>query len=448
MAKGNDYIDIHVIGPGYGESIVVQFPDGSVGVIDPYCSKTDLNQNNRAKLHPIIRFLENHIQPEKIRFVLVTHPHADHCLGTSQFLEHFSASIERLWVYDAFHSAQIQRYLFSLKEHSIEEIDDEFEPGQIYEEITNIDDWISKNKSNFLYVSENTGSIPLPIDNIRVDFYAPTSQILRDFHKPVEDIFKDVTTISGNLVIPIEELPTLKNLNHLSVVMKLTWDETKLLFCADAQELTWDQILVEDKPAKEPIDIDSHFVKISHHGSENGYNKSMFPFSSLESLPKGVVTPYNRGVKLPSSIALSELSPNFENIITTCFPSCPNLYNWDPLAKSKDKIHKKDIPMMPGSWLNNISQDERLKDAITLFPKDKDIMESATFPVEWIEDILDQPSLMNLLREPYRTAVDVLVEKSKTYMDENLFRVSYHIDRSGKTNLKSFTRGCAIYKKS
>jgi hypothetical protein len=447
VATENDQITVHVIGPGYGESIVIQFPDGSVGVIDPYCSKTESNQSNRAELHPLIRFLDNRLRPERILFVLVTHPHSDHCLGTSQFLQHFSDKIERLWVFDAFHSATIGMNLLSLKEHG-KKVDGEFEPGPILDELESIDKWIAANESKFDYANANTGPVTLPVNGITMDFYAPTSQVLREFHGPIRNLFKDVTILWESLVIPLAELPTLPNLNHLSVVTKLTWHEARLLFCADAEESTWDQMELEEEGERKKgsVDIHSQFVKVSHHGSANGYNDRMFPFFRLKALPEGILTPYNRGKKLPSTTALSELSIHFRDIYTTCFPAGPNLNLWEPFSRAEEKPATWKPPRIPGAWLNLITKDKTLKDAVASFPRDEALAESVPLPFEWIQEIVDTPDLMYLLREPYRSAASVLVEK-KTWMPEDLFRAAFSIDSSGHITSRSFSKGCAAYKK-
>jgi hypothetical protein len=58
---------VHVIGPGYGESIVLHLPDGSVGVIDTFAA--------RHGRPPTLGFLRSHFPPATpVRFLAVTPP--------------------------------------------------------------------------------------------------------------------------------------------------------------------------------------------------------------------------------------------------------------------------------------------------------------------------------------------------------------------------------------
>lgn len=68
-------IAVHVFGGTMGESIVVEFPDGTCGVIDCHTqSGTNLEKN------PVCCFLSQR-RIKQLDFVCLTHPHDDHFSG-------------------------------------------------------------------------------------------------------------------------------------------------------------------------------------------------------------------------------------------------------------------------------------------------------------------------------------------------------------------------------
>ena len=71
-------LGIHVIGPRYGEYVVLELPDESVAVLDSF--------GDRRGTSPILAFLREHFPNlEQVEiFFGVTHPHADHCFFASE----------------------------------------------------------------------------------------------------------------------------------------------------------------------------------------------------------------------------------------------------------------------------------------------------------------------------------------------------------------------------
>jgi len=440
-------IKVHVIGPGYGETIVLEFQDGSVGIIDPYCSSQSfLTATNRSQLHPIIRFLENEIKPEKIRFVVVSHPHSDHCLGTVQFIKHFVEKIERIWLFSDFESSELWITLNSKKKH-YRDGKKEFHDSELLREeladIADIKNWCHVKPT---YIGEGYHeSVSLLKGSIEVNIYAPVRKVLSDYTRKLRDIFKDVTISNENMIIPINELPSAKTFNHFSIVMQVEYKRTKLLFCADAQDETWDEIFSPSK--KNGLNLKSHMVKISHHGSLNGYNDQLLTHFTKKNLPVGVLTPFNRNKKLPSFEALKKISPHFEIIATTCFPGCPDLHIWQPKQPYTNSITDHKVTM-PVEWLNDLSKDERLKNFLIQFSKNTNPQKVplSIFPADWTDQICHNPSLISLLCEPYRTAVFYIIESIRTGKIEDLFRVSYTFDTSGNIRDSYHGPGAATYK--
>jgi hypothetical protein len=96
-----DALSIAVFGPGKGESIVVQLPDGSVGVVDG--CREPLDPDDPKGTGDPVRELLQQMQAERggsafsLAFVCLTHPHDDHYAGLGRLLGAFHGNINEVW---------------------------------------------------------------------------------------------------------------------------------------------------------------------------------------------------------------------------------------------------------------------------------------------------------------------------------------------------------------
>lgn len=105
-------LGVHVLGPGYGESVILEFPDKTVGVIDVF--------REPQGAVPVIDFLEKHFDRPTVRFIAVTHPHADHCVGLSDLVDRYRA--EEFFVFDTFQDASLFSFLKALWKHGSRDV--------------------------------------------------------------------------------------------------------------------------------------------------------------------------------------------------------------------------------------------------------------------------------------------------------------------------------------
>jgi hypothetical protein len=100
-------LGIHVLGPRLGESIIVELPDGGVGVIDSFAG-------GEKTPHPVIAFLEQkYPKLSKLRFFALTHPHTDHCHRCAEICNRFPP--DEVWVFRPFPLGQVQSYFTALQ---------------------------------------------------------------------------------------------------------------------------------------------------------------------------------------------------------------------------------------------------------------------------------------------------------------------------------------------
>jgi len=442
---------VHVIGAGYGECIIIEFPDRSVGIIDPYSGTgRGVDNNERPEFHPIIRLLENAIKPTAIRFVAITHPHADHCMGAACLLRHFEDAIQKFWIWPGFPFDGTMKYLLWLKSQNRQE-DTEVElklpPGTILKELHEIKEWFENHKDKVVYFAPGK-NVEIPMnsskESVHFCFLAPTDRFLTDLFDWLGPWSR--IRFSGNkFIIPCDQLPSEPNLNHLSAVMILSWEKAKLLFCGDAETKTWEQILGAGTENDHRKNLEAGWVKISHHGSDSGYNKQFLSLIKISN-PVGVLTPFYRGRKdkrLPTVKGLSDMYPCFRVICSTCLDKCKHIEGWERFKITGST----EMENLPASWMAQITQQPELLKAFATFPeKDLDGWDSDDFelPTKWYCDILKNPKLIELfrphVREKVESAVDVLLRGP-----EHKFRVSYSFDDNGQPVPIKHRNGAGVY---
>src|SRR5438128_1286735 len=89
MAEARSGLELHVLGGGEGESIILRCPDGHWGVIDCFNPSTKVEDN------PTVNFLVNR-GVQELAFACVTHPHSDHYRGMHEVVRKFRP--KRFWI--------------------------------------------------------------------------------------------------------------------------------------------------------------------------------------------------------------------------------------------------------------------------------------------------------------------------------------------------------------
>ena len=105
-------LEIHLIGEGYGESIILQCPNGKVGVLDCFSRQLVTNRgSNTYDFNPVVRFLRRTLKVSRLAFVGFTHPHEDHGRGLSHVLKEYEGAIDEIWMYDTFTDDAFRHWL-------------------------------------------------------------------------------------------------------------------------------------------------------------------------------------------------------------------------------------------------------------------------------------------------------------------------------------------------
>lgn len=227
---------------GVGDTIVVTFPSGGLGVVDAHPS-----QNTHR---PHIRDL---VAGRKLHFVCLTHPHADHGVDLIPVLESHP-HVEEFW-------------------HTIHDI-----PALIYgvEQTVNFPSPVrefasqmNQDWSRFLvniFAAIAVRKIPRHllrsdlrehvIDGVEVFCLSPDESI--------QNAFFDA--YMKKLSNPQVEVP---DPNSISAILALKFGQSLVLLGADALRKNWDSAVKQHRKHSLPK---AHVLKVPHHGARNSFN--------------------------------------------------------------------------------------------------------------------------------------------------------------------------------
>ena len=229
---------------GRGDCVLIRFPDNSWAVVDCGQKRGPYEPYGQAAA-----FLNNE-QPLQtpIRFILATHPHADHDGGILQLMEQLGQT------------RRIQSVFFcgierrSSRSSSNQDVDD----GQ-YSFVEEAKQRVSTGQLDEFKSLCAPEIIPLtpPIEDLRIRVIWPT-----------------VTTVDDATKIEITHLKG-TSVNNLSVVLRIDYGSNSVLLLGDLQGRICKEILGDDAEGT-PIRV----IKAPHHGGED----SIMPWDSISAV--------------------------------------------------------------------------------------------------------------------------------------------------------------------
>lgn len=309
-------LGVHVLGPGYGESIVLELPDGNVGVIDCFA--------RRHAPNPVLGFLESRYPGlARLAFLALTHPHADHCLRAADLLERFVPG--SVWLFPPFPASNICEYYKALKKHqtcdAVEKALD-LPAGSTALSLLQVEDWVTRRRKAGIrcFRALDGGGEPGVLPGaefvngcVRIDFLTPTDDRKFDYVRTVKEAAVRLLEPS----IPSEALAGLRSLHHnaASGAMLVEWGQTRILLMADAEQELWEDRLTPAVPARLKGAV--HFLTVSHHGSANGFHRQLYDLVADPEVTIAVVTPFARNTGLPSPTGIRAIRPCVKELYCT-----------------------------------------------------------------------------------------------------------------------------------
>jgi beta-lactamase superfamily II metal-dependent hydrolase len=303
-------LDLHVIGAGKGESVVLRLPDGSWGVVDCYASVPDDPDTN-----PTAVFLRQQ-GVKTLDFVCLTHPHDDHFVGMARLIDEFRP--REFWRFGALSPAHIRTYLAYLQLRAKAAHSEEL-GRSAYELMCVFERAYRGAKAKTLRTARLTSRSVLRDTRVgdpehgprlRVECLAPSGNQVEAYERAVLScVESDGRRVKGRLPHSAH--------NRVSVVLRVTYGQTRLVLGGDLEAAGWHDVVEEHGEGG----LSASAVKVSHHGSENGYCDGLWGRFAAERPPIAVVTPYYR-FHLPEPEALSHIAVHAASVYTTC-PTTP-----------------------------------------------------------------------------------------------------------------------------
>lgn len=298
---------------GQGDSIILEWltvGGSEIGVID-----CNIYENNNA----VVEHLQN-LKPQRIKFIILTHPHEDHFSGMLELLDYcdfnkitverfiLTGDVDQKWIEDAVNGSIPKLQL-----------------GKILAKILELND-----KKLITYISKVSEGDELSLnDDISMIFYSPSYKQIVEFSKGK---FKKSTGASRNN-------PDANNLSTI-IGLQLRNSKPKILLVSDAPKASFQRII----ELKKHIDFDIIVGQIPHHGS--AFNFHEFFWKSIYN-KNSVCISVGSGYNHPDDFVIQRLkttgyqiySTNFVGalpnhfITTSSSPSTNSLGNFSTLLK-------------------------------------------------------------------------------------------------------------------
>jgi beta-lactamase superfamily II metal-dependent hydrolase len=401
-------IGIHIFGFGQGESIVLQLPDGTAGVIDHFIAGQGPNTYS-----PMVKFIRERLGLSRLRFVAVTHPHADHCRGICEYLVPAFEAVDSLYVFEAIMVSKMHRCLIEGKKRGPqpEERAMGLRRGTISKEIKMLLKMVKERKSGRYRILQGH-EVPL-CQGVTIRHLTPSTsannRYIDSITRAVEMQKLEADSVDHNLACG---------------TFAITYGKATYLFLADAERELWQDLFEAIQEGQVPALPAARLIKVSHHGSENGYFEPLYKSVCGEDTIL-VVTPFTRH-KLPSRDGMNFLRSHFplpNTILSTngAAASQTSTLRWH-LAGSGELV------TVSREWVHDVLNDPERRAFLTGRPVSRTTTGKETLAQDWLYDCAKEPGRAKSL-DPMLTNFEV---SDKRQHIEDEFRVSLSFDSEGR----------------
>ncbi|HBH53501.1 MAG TPA: hypothetical protein DDY91_16570 [Planctomycetaceae bacterium] len=442
-------LGIHVLGRGFGETIVLEFPNGSVGLIDCCSPQLAIPGGASPSTHnPVLRFLADTLRAESLAFVGLTHPHEDHARGLSHVLSEYAGRIGQIWMFRAFQSDALTRLLRAMRLSSrrlpVEELLNE-RPGTFAFELVKVRDQVRQhchtNKSDpdcFRDFSAND-SFYLPNEPVSCTFLGPSDVLSMLYEAHLIDSLANAIDASGLGVDP-QWNPGSINHNLVSASLLLTYGRTKILLGGDMELDAWDHVMKRQAaPPDSGPSVGCQLFKVSHHGSVTGIHPQLVEQLPVDGRPPmAILTPFNRHRHpLPTAAGLAQLLPHVSELFVTNVNEVRRALKKSNGEGKTSTVHDTGevvAQAVPFSWSTAIRAHPELLGAlnqnVTQVEAPVAVPTSVpSIPLAWYSDIQANPKLWSLLSPVLQQEFSA---KVPTPAMETDCRVSFYFNASGE----------------
>lgn len=293
-----DEIEITVMGPGYGESVVIHLGNGQWMIVDSCVDSFDPDKPS-APLKYLSRI---GVKFEKaVKFIVVTHWDDDHVRGMADVVE--SCSSADFFTTDVFTNEKFISFVQAMA------ADRGHANGGNVENIRRI--------INYLYDAQKTIKIAGPArlinQNPKIFSWSPSDFDKSEFLKSIMRMHPKAgesicTAVTGDS-------------NLASIVLTIEWSDVSVLLGADMEHSPdnrrgWGAVVSEYIKANVML---GDLVKIPHHGSVTGHDDRMWD-QMLSANPISIITPFTKrpiSSRPPTTNDIKRISGKSRNLYVT-----------------------------------------------------------------------------------------------------------------------------------
>jgi hypothetical protein len=276
-SPANDQLEVSVIGPGFGEAIVIHFGEGRWATVDSCVDPAGV-------CAPLEYLKAIGVNSNQVEFVIATHWHQDHIRGLPQLLEWTSRA--QFWCPTVFAADDFLKFASAYSEADISKL------GAPTSDLADVFDLLDRRGSPPRHAHQDTVIYSSPSSTIQMFALSPVQSRMRQFLRHIASLipkFKQPRLRVGNL-----------HPNLVSLAVRLVVEGDAIILGADLQERPyrgWTELLDTSQCLYGPK---ATLFKIPHHGSQNAHLDRQWSDLLVQG-PSAVLTPYNRGArKLPT----------------------------------------------------------------------------------------------------------------------------------------------------
>lgn len=325
-------LSIVVYGPGRGEAILVRLPNGMIGVVDG-CREPKRGDKDPLGRGDPVRELLRRLEPSRLAFACLTHPHDDHYAGLGRLLAAYEKRVDNVWFVDmggpALKALLATHQRMRARGAAFPDAD---KVKGLERVITKFYEAHSRHGSspNFLHAGMPLFDEPMEFGRFTVKACGPGPG----------DLIRLRDSLYGAVKSSVEEGEVIDvdfDLNVASGALLLRWEQAGVLLagdllCGPDKSAGWQH-------AYRHVECPIQVVNVAHHASREAHDDALWAKMSPD---LAIVTPFNHG-------ATHKVIRNGKTSVTT-YPPRPEQIS--SLAKSSTVVltsppHWGDEPSAP-----------------------------------------------------------------------------------------------------
>lgn len=300
-------LEIHVFGGAIGESLILGLPGNRWAMIDVYV--TDLANPHNT---PAVRFLREK-KISELEFLCLTHPHGDHVKGASYLIKSFR--IRRFLGFGTLPPQQLYNQIVKVLKIKALQLHDSSQEEELASELLQTLELVNAKVKRGEMVHDpvvvNTSILDETPDGVRLRLFAiaPSGRSVTAYNQQLSACF-DTERAERILVDRIDGV----HHNEISAAFILEYGTQRVILGGDLENAGWRDVVNRPAPG---FNLHAELVKVSHHGSQNGYCPGLWEnHLSPRKEAIAVVTAFSpKGLPRPQELAY--LRSNSKQLTTT-----------------------------------------------------------------------------------------------------------------------------------